>query len=45
MVLFSRENIASLSSAESAHSMIIKVKVFNDCGQTRNTAPDEFFLS
>ena len=32
-------------SAESAHSMVsVKVKVFNDCGQTRNTAPDDFFF-
>ena len=44
-ILFSRKkNIASLSSAESAHSMIsVKVKLFNDCEQTMNTAPDDFF--
>ena len=45
-ILFSRKNIASLSFAESAHSMInVKVKIINDCEQRMNTAPDDFYSS
>ena len=44
-VLFSKKNIISLSSAESAHSVIsVKFEVFNECKQTVNTAPDVFFF-
>ena len=53
LILFSRQNKVNVVNfmfviclAESAHSMAsVKVKVFNECKQTKNIALDVFYFS
>ena len=51
VILFSRQNKKKycqfvICLAESAHSTVrVKVKVFNECKQTKDTAPDVFYFS